>query len=326
MLTRAVIGLSLAATLVAPLAAAAADFTPISDRMLSDPTYLPLKGEYYSETAYDYNEQTSNNFDASGANQSSTHRTVNSLHQTFGYGITDQFSVSISEAYSFSGHATQTSGSTVTTNGISGWQDPVIGLTYRLFDQKARPVSVDIVAHYAPDAFSSHASLDGGDASVAQGGSEADFGLAIGRETKTFTIRGSLTAFYYASSTNENAGPKISQTTTSDYWSPQIGIQTQTRFTDRLSANVNAAYTINGSANVSNGVANLARTQALGDAADVDVALNYHLIPNRLVGSISYTHVFRNHTTFTYPLTPDNNGYRSGSDDQVGVLLRYAFR
>jgi hypothetical protein len=53
MLTRSVIGLSLAATLMAPLAAAAQDFTPISDRILSDPLFLPLRGQFYGETSYD---------------------------------------------------------------------------------------------------------------------------------------------------------------------------------------------------------------------------------------------------------------------------------
>jgi len=326
MLTRSVLCLSAAAALMIPLAAAAQDFTPISDRILSDPTYLPLRGQFYGESSYDYSDNQSQNFQAGGANLSSTSRTLNTLRQTFAYGVTDRLSLNVSEAYGFSGGSTVTTPLRVTSTNVSGWVDPTIGLTYRLIDQKEQPFMLDFLAHYSPDAFSSKASIDGEDATVARGGSTTDFGLAIARETRFFTIRGSVTATYYGTSTELTASPARGVATTGSYWAPSLGVQTQTRFTDRLSANVNAAYTFNGDPNVRNFIPDLFHHEDLGNTADVGVSLNYHLIPNKLVGSVNYNHTFADHTNLNYPEDVVLDTYHWGSTNDVGVSLRYVFQ
>jgi len=326
MLTRSVIGLSLAASLMIPLAAAAQDFTPITDRILSDPTFLPLRGEFYGDTSYDYSDNNGQSFNASGANLTSTHRTLDTIRQTFAFGVTDRLSVNFSEAYGFSGNANVTNAAGVSSNGVSGWDDPIIGLTYRLVDQKQQPFLLDFVTHYSPDAFSSQAAMTGQDATIARGGPAADFGLAIGRETRFFTIRGSLTAYYYGTSTEQTASINRGIASTSSYWAPSLGLQTQTRFTDRLSANVNANYTFNGSPTVGNNIPDLFHTENIGNTADVGVSLNYHLIPNKLVGSVNYTHTFNNHTNLTYPDDVALDGYHWGTSNDVGVSLQYTFQ
>jgi hypothetical protein len=326
MLTRSVIGLSAAAALMFPLAAAAYDFTPITDRILSDPAFLPLRGQVYGESSYDYSDTQSQNFNAGGANLSSTGRSLNTLRQTLAFGVTDRLSFDVSEAYGFSGNGTITTPGGVRSNGQSGWEDPSFGLTYRLIDQKEQPFILDFFGHYSPDAFSSRVAIDGQDATVARGGDSADFGLAIARETRFFTIRGSVTANYYGSSTQQTASFVRGFANTSSYWAPSLGLQTQTRLTDRLSANVNASYTFNGSPTVSNNLPYLFHTEDIGDTADVGVSLNYHLIPNKLVGSVNYIHTFRDHTNVIYPDDVALNGYHWGTTNDVGVSLRYLFR
>ena len=326
MLKRSVIGLSVAVALMSPLAVAAQDFTLISDRILSDPTYLPLKGQFYGESSYDYSDTASQNFRASGANLSSTSRTLNTLRQTFAYGVTDRLSINVSEAYGFSGGTTVTSPAHVTSTNVSGWVDPTVGITYRLIDQKEQPFILDFLTHYSPDAFAAKASIDGEDATVARGGPEADFGLAIARETKFFTLRGSVTATYYGTSTDLTASPARGVATTGSYWAPSLGLQTQTRLTDRLSANVNAAYTFNGDPNVRNFVPDLFHKENIGNTADVGVSLNYHLIPNKLVGSVNYNHTFSDHTNLEYPEDVVLDSYHWGSTNNVGVTLRYVFQ
>jgi hypothetical protein len=324
--TRKAIALSLATILTAPLAAAAQDFTPISDRILSDPTFLPLKGQFYGESAYDYSDNQSQAFDASGANLSSSRRTLNTFRQSFAFGVTDRLSINFSEAYGFSGNARVTSPAGVTSTSLSGWYDPTIGLTYRFIDQKEQPFLLDFITHYSPDAFESRAAVNGQDASVARGGPEADFGLAIGRETKFLTIRGSLTAYYYGTSTEQTASLTRGVATTGSYWAPSLGLETQTRFTDRLSANISGHYTFNGNPTVSNNIPDLFHTENLGNTADVGVSLNYHLIPNKLVGSVNYTHTFNDHTTLNYPADAPLDGYHWGTTNDVGVSLRYVFQ
>jgi hypothetical protein len=326
MLTRSVIGLSVAATLMIPLAAAAEDFTPITDRILSDPAFLPLKGQVYGESSYDYSDTQSQAFDAGGANLSSTSRTLSTIRQTLAFGLTDRLSVNISEAYGFSGNSTVTTPTVVRSNNVSGWDDPIIGLTYRLVDQKEQPFILDILGHYSPDAFSSRAAINGEDATVARGGDEADIGLAIARETRFFTIRGSVTAYYYDTSTEQTFARNSGETTTGSYWAPSLGLQTQTRLTDRLSVNVNGSYTFNGSPNVSNGLPQFYRIENIGNTADVGVSLNYHLIPNKLVGSINYVHTFRDHTNIDYLNDVALDGYRWGTTNDVGFSLRYLFQ
>ena len=104
---------------------------------------------------------------------------------------------------------------------MSGWEDPSIGLTYRLVDQKDQPFILDFLGHYSPDAFSSRAAINGEDATVARGGDEADFGLAIARETRFFTIRGSVTAYLlrYLDGTDKFARNR-GIATTGSYWAP----------------------------------------------------------------------------------------------------------
>jgi hypothetical protein len=325
MLARYFVGLSLATLLAAPLSAAAADMTPISDRILSDPTFLPLKGEFYGESSYDYTHDHTNYFDDTGAQISSISRRLNTLRQYFAFGITDQLSVNVSEAYGFSGQVRTTTAAGVTSNNLSGWEDPTIGVTYRLIDQRSNPMSLDVITHYSPDAFSAHTATSTSDGSIARGGPAADFGLAIGRETRAFTIRGSLTANYFGRSSTSN--PLSAATTTvASYWVPSLGIQTQARLNDRLSLNVNGSYNFNGDPVVANSFSGLAHTENLGDYETIGAGLNYHFIPNKLVGSVNYTHVFRDHTSLVYPSDAALDETRTGSQDNVGVSLLYVFK
>jgi outer membrane scaffolding protein for murein synthesis (MipA/OmpV family) len=326
MLTRSFIGISLVATLALPLVAAAQDFTPISDRILSDPTYLPLKGQFYGESSYDYSDNQSQNFRATGENLSSASRTLNTIAQTFAYGVTDRLSINVSEAYGFSGTTKVTNASGVASNGQSGWFDPTIGLTYRLADQKEQPFILDLFGHYSPDAFDSRNASNGQVASDGRGGPAVDFGLALARETKMFTIRGSVTATYYGESTDETNSLERGNLVTGSYWAPTLGVQTQTRLTDRLSANVNADYTFNGSPMVRNNLSDLDHVEDIGNTADVGVSLNYHLIPNKLVGSINYVHTFNDHTNLSYLNDATLDTYHWGTTNDVGFSLKYVFQ
>ena len=161
--------------------------------------------------------------------------------------------------------------------------------------------------------------------SVTGGGPSADFGLAIGRETRAFTIRGSVTATYLGRSNLYN--PVDGYTTAvAAYWTPSLGIQTQTRLTNRLSLNVDGSYTFNGTPAESNNYTGVPHTADLGDYQTISTALNYQFVPNRLVGSIVYSHTFYDQTNYIFPSDPTLDSSRARSQNSLGVALRYAFR
>ena len=325
MLARFFVGVSFAALLAGPLSAQSLDMTPTSDRILSDPTYLPLKGEFLGDSSYGYSHNSASFSDSTGAGIANSTRHLSTLRQSFAYGVTDDLTISISEGYGFSGATQTTTAAGVSNNSLSGWADPTIGVTYRLLDQRNNPASLDLIGHYSPDAFSAHPAGAGEDGSIARGGPQADFGLGIGRQTKAFTIRGSVTATY-----NGRINESIPVTGTSNsvaaFWVPSIGIQTQTRLTPRLSFDLAGSYNFNGSPVAVNGLTGIQHTENLGDYETIKTGLNYHFIPNRLVGSLNYTHAFHQDASITFPSNAALDFSRANSENNFGVSLLYTFK
>ena len=322
MINRYIVVLSLAAAVSAPVLAAAQDFTPTGDRILSDPTYLPLQGQFSGETGYNYERTTGNLFDSTGAQTATTRNSLNTIRQRFTYGITDQLSINAGIAYGFDGRVSQNG---LPGNNRSGFDDPTFGLTYRLLDQRKRPLSLDVFGEYSPDAFQSRSASDSQDGTVARGGSEAGFGAALGHETRFFTIRGAFTDRYFGDSSSLNTTSGASADTSS-YWVPTLGVQTQTRFTNRLSANVGFDYNFNGNRNTVNSLSGVESINHVGDSQDVNVSLNYHFVPNRLVGSLDYSHTFYGRLNESFPADPTENTLRTRSGNGVGATLRYVFK
>src|SRR5665213_2116032 len=180
MKTRCIVCLSLAAAITAPLLAYAQDLTPIGDRILSDPTYLPLQGQIFGQSSYDYERTNGNIFDATGAQTASTRNTTNTFRQGFAYGITDALSVNASMAYAFGDDRRVNLITGSAESNHSGFEDPSFGATYRLLDQRTHPLSFDIFGDWSPDALQSRNAAPSQDATVARGGSEADVGFALG--------------------------------------------------------------------------------------------------------------------------------------------------
>ncbi|MBA3810675.1 MAG: hypothetical protein H0X27_03335 [Caulobacteraceae bacterium] len=324
---RSVIRLSLAAAaaVAIPIGASAQDFTPIGDRILSDPTFLPLQGQFYGQSGYAYERTDGHVFDSVGADVESRRHTLSTFHQGFSYGVTDDIALNVGIAYGFDGHTRLDAPGGIRDTNQSGFEDPTFGLTWRAIDQRAHPMSLDLFGSYSPDVFSNKTASGTEDASVARGGPAVDFGAALGRETRFFTIRADATGHYYGNSTLDNTTTGATVHTT-DYWVPSVGLQTQARLNDRLSVNVGADYNFNGDPRVVNGATGVEHIAQLGDYQDVNVALNVHFVPNALVGSVSYRHEFHDRNTNVFPADPTANTQFDRSTDGVGVQLRYVFK
>ena len=67
-------------------------------------------------------------------------------------------------------------------------------------------------------------------------------------------------------------------------------------------------------------------SENIGNTADVGVSLNYHLIPNKLVGSINYVHTFARPYELDYLNDIALDSYHWGTTNDVGVLADGTFQ
>lgn len=327
MIKRSIVRLFLAtaATLTVPACALAQDFTPIGERILSDPTFLPLQGQFYGESGYAYDRTDGHAFDSTGSGVESRRHTINTFNQAFSYGVTDDIALNVGIAYGFDGHTRVDAPGGIRDTNQSGFADPTFGLTWRAIDQRSHPMSLDLFGSYSPDVFANKTANGTEDASIARGGPAVDFGAALGRETRFFTIRADATGHYFGNSTLDNTTTGTTVHTT-DYWVPSVGVQTQTRLNDRFSVNVGADYNFNGDPRVVNSATGVEHVAQLGDYQDVNVALNVHIVPNALVGSVSYRHEFHDRNLNVFAADPTANTQFDRSTDGVGVKLQYVFK
>lgn len=312
--------LALAAT--APLIAHAQDG---SYRILSDPAYLPLAGQIYGQTGYAFDSFNADTGRADGTGHE--HQWSDIFSQYLAYGLTNRLSFNARLDYAVRHeHDTSPTG-TVTGQGREGFENPNFGATWRVIDQAGHhPLDLDLNGYWAPAAFPARTPLDGSDGTVAAGAARAGFGVAVSHVTRPFTLQAAIAANYVGT------GHVLDRATASDivtqsYWSPYVRLATQTRIAPRLSVNVEGDYDFNGNSpdvlDVGSGLLRQVKQSPFGD---LKVAVNYHLIPNRLVGSIGYTHNFLGHADIVFPAEPALNAVLTRSSDTVGVSLGYVFR
>ncbi len=303
-------------------------FAPISDRIISDPLFLPLKGQVYGTTSYTYSNPTGNRYNsASGVQTSSFSNNDNLFTQYLAYGFTDQLSAHISMGYGFDTSDTTTLSSGVTSSGASnGWTDPTFGVTYRILDQaKHSPVDVDVLANYAPDLISDKAAGGGHLGSIAAGRDVATLTGTVGHEMRSFTVAGLATAQYHGVQ-SYNALANGDDYKSTAYWDYTLGVATETRFTQRFSLDLGLGYTLGSSryttTNQANGVAS---TSESAGTFYVNTALNYHIIPNRLVAGLTYTYDDYGNTATDQTIVTNDVGTQNHMQNVYGARLQYLF-
>ena len=302
-------------------------FNPISTRLLSDPLFLPLRGQIFGTTAYTYTNPTSDHYNYLGAKVSSTSASNNLFDQTLAYGFTDAFSFHLSMGYGF-----DQSDTTNARTGISdttkdfGFTNPTFGTTYRILDQAQHyPVDVDITANYAPSVFDSKAATLGQAGTVAAGRDVATLSVLVGREMKDFSIAGVATAHYEGTNKDEalGTGDTIKQDSYFDYG---LTLETQTRFTNRISLDLDLGYTVPESktTTINENTGRIA-SDALAGTFSVSTALNYQFIMNKLVGGLTYTYNDNSDTAANYTNFRLDTDQKNNSSNVFGARLQYLF-
>ena len=119
-------------------------FAPITDRILADPTFLPLKGQVLGNTVYSYTEFREIENNAAGQKRFSEVERGNHFSQYLSYGVTDRLSIRASEEYTTSNDKERLVSGTTSRVDYSGFTNPVFGMTYRVLDQTQVPFLWDV--------------------------------------------------------------------------------------------------------------------------------------------------------------------------------------
>ena len=308
--------------LVAPQAQALDD-TPDATRIVSDPLYLPTQGQFYGSSAYRWGSSKADDFDAAGAPDGFTQSTGNALDQQFQYGLSDDLALRLDWGYGWRSTSRHTPTDTL-VRSASGWTDPTFGVTWRAIDQAAGgPLTLDLRADYAPDAFPAKNATIDDEGTIARGGQSVDLGATIGHETRDFTIAATFDANWLGTRKVElqnNGG----FTSSDAQWNYRIGLDSQWRFGDVTSLNLGVGHTFTNNSTVFNSATGLTHISTGGDFTDLSAALNYHFVPNTVVGSLGYQHNFYDDSRAVFPTSPANDtSARNKGEDFVGVTMRY---
>jgi hypothetical protein len=293
-------------------------------RIISDPLYLPLSGQVYGSTIYTLSEPQGDN--VKGSTRTGSFTSSNSLlNQSIAYGITRDLAVRVAMGYGWNQRDSTSAVTGAVTNGNSqGFSDPAISATYRVLDERHSPFVLDLTGSYSPDAI--HATTSGGDnnGNIARGGQTMGFSVTVGRITRSFTIALSAGGTAVGRETSELLSNGTS-TQSDSHWNYGVGVETQSRFSRRVSVNLGASFASTGSYGVANVVSGNPRTSEGPDTRSVDVALNYHLVPNRLVAAATYTFNSYSDSQNIFPNPVSNTSVTGRFGNVVGVRLLYAF-
>ncbi len=302
----------------------AIDFTPDPSRVLSDPLYMPSRHELYGTTFYQYGKMNGDVNNVNGTPNKSYSTSANTFGQTLEYGLTNRFALTFTDSYiSRTTDNDPASGATFSTSA-NGFTDPGFGFMWRVLDQKTKPFNLDILAVYSPDWVDARTASVTTDGSVANGGSQASGTVAIGYKTRDFTIRGAATAVYVGSRNTLNITNNQTSNTSSvrDY---QLAVSTQTRLNEKFSFNAGIGENFNNSYDSTNQTTLLTNTNRPGDVTNLNAALNYTVVPNRLVFGLTYQYNIYADSITQFP-NPANNISTTNEDENIfGVRLQYVF-
>ena len=316
--TRLTAALIAAAFAAIPVNAFAQDY----GRILSDPNYLPLTGELDGTSAYTYGMTRGDTFDSADAKLNSFRVNANTLTQSFEYGLNNDFSIGASIAYDPMDHIKiEPVGGPSTSRDRSGFSDPTFNVNWRAMD--GGPMIFDLFASYSPDFVKAQYATPTDDGTLGRGGQAASFGAGLGHEWPNFGLRATASADWL-DNRNIDAPATASTQRLGSTWNYDLGLNAQARFTDRMSANFGGGYSIRRSLTDNDAVLGANWTIHPGDVANLHAALNYHFVPNRVVGSLTYQYNAYNSSTNSNatPATFDSRA-RNQNENIFGAKLAY---
>jgi hypothetical protein len=293
-------------------------------RIVSDPLFLPAAGQVYGTTAYTLSKPQGDNF--KGGTQTGSFNSSNSLiEQTLAYGVTSDFTIRASMGYAANRRdSTSVATGDVTTGNSHGFADPAFSITYRVLDERRSPLVVDLAASFSPSLIDATSGGGGQDGNVARGGSTGGFSVTAGHEARAFTVAvtgGATAAGMQTTGLLSNGSSTLSDS----HWNYDVALATQARFSERASLNAGVGLATTGSFGVDNSQKGNPRTSEGPDARAFNLALNYHLVPNRVVAALAYTYDSDTDSKNVFPNPASNTAVENRFGNVFGVRLLYVF-
>ncbi len=298
--------------------AAAQEYAPpIPFRLLSDPAYLPVQNQWFGSTAFDAFESNGDVYNSTGTKTATRKGWQNEIAQMLSYGVTNDFTVRISDAYvPYDKTKSEFTGGGFTDHDRSGFRDPSVGVTWRVIDQANRsPVNLDLLADYSANL------IDARSTNVAGGGQSGRVGAALSKVMPGFTIYGEAAADWYGGS-SEFDPVDLNFTRTESYWDYLVNLETQTRLGNLFSINAGVGYVFANNARVADITTGVDHTNAPGNGLRLNAALNYFVMPN-VVASLTYDYSRDNTTNEIYALPAADTSLHNHDNNQVGVKFAY---
>ena len=275
------------------------DLSPDTTRYLSDPSFLPNKGQLESVTTYSYGNTNEDWRRISGVVGQHYLGISNSANQGFYYGITDRLRIGGSASYSETKDKDTYLNGSPNENTSYGFSNPNFNLTYRAIDQVSAPVSVDGLVYYTPGI------VQNGSQS---GGSE----ILVSREMKSLTVQVFGGANYF----------DPTDSAFSSNWQYFGGIADQLRISPHWAVNFGTDFTKSTGYRYNNLTTGIAYTEHHDFNSQPYATLQYAIYPNRIVVGAKYSHDFigDGHRMGYY-----NGTWTNMSNDTYSLILRILF-
>lgn len=331
-LVRVSLELSLGLLFVAlPMPVCALDFAPDSSRVLSDPAYMPERGQTYGVTNYAYSKRTGDYYNYLDIWYQSFKIRSSALSQSFGYGVNDNLSVRLIATYE------REHGLPLVTNATAdayGFRDPGFGVTLRVLDQDDDLFNWDLIGALVPTVIEAQRPTPTRDGTVSRGGSQGTFGTAASYKMRSITIYVNAEASYLSASkinVSNSGGVAIEKYEPS--WQSFFGLNTQTRINDMFAINVGMSETINNSTRgtaSSNGFPFASFDSRPGNLTRINVAMVLQVLPQELAAVLSFDHYMyaesRNGNTMPVIFTEAfDRTTKNASANAISMSLLYAW-
>jgi len=316
------------AALALPLLTATASFaeSPDSGRYLSDPAFLPKAGQIEGRTELIQSNSSYDLIDTNGTKSDIIKGEGLMLRQMVGYGVTDRFTLRLTDDYALETQYDNQLTSTQDKTKSSGLHDPKISAAYRLIPQGKNPYNLDLSGFFKPTVFRAQEASTDKHGTVANGGATYGLGAAVSRVNKSFTLRGSMDVVRYEQATSKHLSDG-STTTTGGRTALDLGLQGQWRFLRRMSLDADLGYEMSTSNKIgNNGSTPWGATQDNGDIFKGSLGLAYDFIPERLIGGLYYEYTQADKTGYSDLNNFSVSKMTNQREDAYIFRLHYLFR
>jgi hypothetical protein len=269
-------------------------------------SYLTKEGAIESEGIYSFETTSANTYCPTDCpnifqNHYRSSTTYQEIIPLFAYGVTDDLSAGFEFPAVVYATAFQPSQPSPTNSG-SGFSDPSLFASYRVFRQSDAPATVFLRSSFSPDVF--------------RGGANVfDFGETVVRQQGWFAVSQSFDATSFSGRAFATDGMSYSY---SPYWAYHGSLAVAAILSDRWSTSLGLSYSTAALQTETSSAAGFSSISSNPDFS-VSPSVGFEVIPGRLSIWLSYAHYFDS----SYRVTGTSSSLtKTDGADIFGLVLR----